>query len=710
MPPAEPLSKPEATFNVLPPVAQQAAMIVEPPAVELPAAPSPPAEAAAAPPAAPSAAPAVAAPPAAVRTEPPAALPTAASIESPPAAAPLAPPLTVKVEPPGPSIDEIRAAYQREQAAALGPPRHGARPGPVAPRYGTRSTAPPPTPKPAPVEQPLFDAPRPLLPQAPARGAPRERAMPAARGGRSSKRDAYAAQRVGSSAVTFLGERDLARKANARFPAEPRPRAYWHPETKDACEVCGGAYTDCLEDTIVYCDGCDRGFHQQCYHVTVIPEDDWFCRVCIRRRGGVTPLTMIPQAPHPPTIVEHDESGDPDLILDALKHAGLDKCMDFLVLASVQQRFGYPSLPLRSLIDSLRTDLARVQEYEKDGPCAYEKLCKNYLRNTGMLPKKEPRWCTALADCLRIMHCVEMSSWLIDQDELEACRPVGKPPTESTDEFQVGDTVEAQWKGRAEWWEGTVDSISELTIGVKYDDGSIEPVVPVGLCRPGAALRTKNKEYKEAMEAGIHAKLEQLTAKRRVAILRKLAEETLQGGVVKQRLEKATGQSRDWYPRQFIDEAVIGVDSQGRSYRCMEDDAGGCLLYRERDPGRTPPHGPHCQERARKRPKLAAPSRRDARSNQSCEAIACSPRQIQTIANDMIGGHDGDELWLAKSLRDLAKHVAAKREDRATVLKQQERAIRRERQVARDLGQFALPESTSRTRNKKVDYSDMGNG
>ena len=43
-------------------------------------------------------------------------------------------------------------------------------------------------------------------------------------------------------------------------------------------------------------------------------------------------------------------------------------------------------------------------------------------------------------------------------------------------------------------------------------------------------------------------------------------------------------------------------------------------------------------------------------------------------------------------------------------MKQQERAIRRERQVARDLGSYVLPESESRTRGKKVDYSDMGNG
>ena len=54
--------------------------------------------------------------------------------------------------------------------------------------------------------------------------------------------------------------------------------------------------------------------------------------------------------------------------------------------------------------------------------------------------------------------------------------------------------------------------------------------------------------------------------------------------------------------------------------------------------------------------------------------------------------------------------MAAKREERASILKQQERAIRRERQVERNLGNYVLPESESRTRGKKVDYSDMGNG
>ena len=48
-------------------------------------------------------------------------------------------------------------------------------------------------------------------------------------------------------------------------------------------------------------------------------------------------------------------------------------------------------------------------------------------------------------------------------------------PAESTDEFSVGDTVEAQWKGRAEWWEGTVESVGELTLaGDHVFDGYLD--------------------------------------------------------------------------------------------------------------------------------------------------------------------------------------------------------------------------------------------
>ena len=69
----------------------------------------------------------------------------------PPAVPAPLPPEAPKKAYTGPSIAEIRAAYQREQAAALGPPKHGKRPSAfLQPRYSTRSTAPPPPPKPEP--------------------------------------------------------------------------------------------------------------------------------------------------------------------------------------------------------------------------------------------------------------------------------------------------------------------------------------------------------------------------------------------------------------------------------------------------------------------------------------------------------------------------------------------------------------------------------
>ena len=97
---------------------------------------------------------------------------------APPPAAPAPPPEEPKKkEYNGPSIAEIRAAYQREQAAALGPPKHGKRPSAfLQPRYSTRSTAPPPPPKPEPEPEPK----QPLFAPAPPRPA-RARAADGAR-------------------------------------------------------------------------------------------------------------------------------------------------------------------------------------------------------------------------------------------------------------------------------------------------------------------------------------------------------------------------------------------------------------------------------------------------------------------------------------------------------------------------------------------------
>ncbi|KAF8822521.1 PHD-finger domain-containing protein [Cardiosporidium cionae] len=45
------------------------------------------------------------------------------------------------------------------------------------------------------------------------------------------------------------------------------------------CGVCFGG--ECEEgNQILLCDGCDKGVHQACYGVTIIPEGKWFCSLC----------------------------------------------------------------------------------------------------------------------------------------------------------------------------------------------------------------------------------------------------------------------------------------------------------------------------------------------------------------------------------------------------------------------------------------------
>ena len=50
------------------------------------------------------------------------------------------------------------------------------------------------------------------------------------------------------------------------------------------CSVCNSPRIVKGND-ILFCDGCDLGFHQRCLSpaLTTIPEDDWFCSQCIKR-------------------------------------------------------------------------------------------------------------------------------------------------------------------------------------------------------------------------------------------------------------------------------------------------------------------------------------------------------------------------------------------------------------------------------------------
>lgn len=60
------------------------------------------------------------------------------------------------------------------------------------------------------------------------------------------------------------------------------------PDTQDsdvsddddvACVICNGLDSE-EPNEILFCDNCDKAFHQLCYDVPVVPEGDWLCRDC----------------------------------------------------------------------------------------------------------------------------------------------------------------------------------------------------------------------------------------------------------------------------------------------------------------------------------------------------------------------------------------------------------------------------------------------
>ncbi|KAF3005463.1 hypothetical protein E8E14_007135 [Neopestalotiopsis sp. 37M] len=52
-------------------------------------------------------------------------------------------------------------------------------------------------------------------------------------------------------------------------------------EDEQVCIICSKPDSK-TRNQILFCDGCDRGFHQKCYNVPVVPEGDWFCKDCLQ--------------------------------------------------------------------------------------------------------------------------------------------------------------------------------------------------------------------------------------------------------------------------------------------------------------------------------------------------------------------------------------------------------------------------------------------
>ena len=93
----------------------------------------------------------------------------------------------------------------------------------------------------------------------------------------------------------------MANGMKVRDALAPRLEACVSSRGNDDCVACGSgdSYDD---DQILFCDECDRGYHQSCHAptVTTIPKTDWFCASCKRLKDDMRrAVDRIPRRQRP---------------------------------------------------------------------------------------------------------------------------------------------------------------------------------------------------------------------------------------------------------------------------------------------------------------------------------------------------------------------------------------------------------------------------
>ena len=61
----------------------------------------------------------------------------------------------------------------------------------------------------------------------------------------------------------------------------------WHKSIMKAyCQLC---HCGDNEDSLLLCDGCDKGYHMYCFKPPLedVPDGDWYCYECINKATGV---------------------------------------------------------------------------------------------------------------------------------------------------------------------------------------------------------------------------------------------------------------------------------------------------------------------------------------------------------------------------------------------------------------------------------------
>ncbi|KAK7958409.1 origin recognition complex subunit 4 [Apiospora saccharicola] len=96
-------------------------------------------------------------------------------------------------------------------------------------------------------------------------------------------------------------------------------------EDNEICVICSKPDSE-PPNEILFCEHCDKGFHQKCYGVPVIPEDDWFCKDCLQEDVVPGAQDSVQVSGASGAVTECPDIPNFDRHLKSMQRVLLDRC------------------------------------------------------------------------------------------------------------------------------------------------------------------------------------------------------------------------------------------------------------------------------------------------------------------------------------------------------------------------------------------------
>ncbi|KAK8028237.1 origin recognition complex subunit 4 [Apiospora marii] len=96
-------------------------------------------------------------------------------------------------------------------------------------------------------------------------------------------------------------------------------------EDNEICVICSKPDSE-APNQILFCEHCDKGFHQECYGVPVIPEDDWFCKDCLQEDIVPGAQNSVQVSGASSAVTECPDIPNFDRHLKSMQRVLLDRC------------------------------------------------------------------------------------------------------------------------------------------------------------------------------------------------------------------------------------------------------------------------------------------------------------------------------------------------------------------------------------------------